>query len=58
MIGKCKANCNHAGQDALHGKGNRVLNEHPKKDRGTERKCTVCGTTAEVGGAPAKEAKK
>lgn len=33
-------------QDELHGKGNRVFNEHSRKDGNASlivRKCTVCG---------------
>ncbi len=43
MIKKC--NCIHAGQDKLHGKGNRVFNKTEKKKGGDRKfyRCTVCG---------------
>lgn len=49
-------NCNHAGQDALHGKGNRVHNALLKKQGVTQKyRCTVCKTERE---APQKDDKK
>ena len=35
--------CKHAGQDALHGSGKRVMNEKVSKGTKTEYRCTVCG---------------
>lgn len=46
MILHC--NCNHAGQDALHGKGNRVHNAMHKSDTRQKYRCTVCRTEREA----------
>ena len=46
---KCK--CTHAGQDAIHGKGQRVHNKREKKGKvGTNHAyaCTSCGATQVV----------
>ena len=37
------------GQDSIHGKQRRVLNEVPMKSGTTELRCTVCGATKERG---------
>jgi hypothetical protein len=55
MIGKCL--CNHAGQDALHGPGRRVLNHVPHKDKADEFRCTVCGNIT-FGAAKTKDDKE
>lgn len=39
-----KCSCRNDGQDALHGKGNRVFNPFKSKDgKSTLYRCTVCG---------------
>lgn len=45
MIERCVDACANKAhtQDQLHGQGNRVLNEVPKKDGTVETRCTVCG---------------
>lgn len=46
---KCK--CEHAGQDAIHGEGNRAHNKQEKKGKvGTNHAyaCTVCGSAKVV----------
>lgn len=46
MIRKCDSSCatkTHT-QDALHGKGVRVFNEHKDKSGNTVLRCTVCGS--------------
>lgn len=44
MIRKCKSSCVHDTQDQLHGKGNRVLNHVPGKEKKPDEwRCTVCG---------------
>ena len=42
MIKACT--CKHEGQDALHGKGQRVWNRTENNQH--DRRCTVCGKTA------------
>ena len=37
-------NCAHTGQDALHGKGQRVHNHGGKDKSNAAMICTVCGT--------------
>lgn len=55
MIQNCT--CTHSGQDAIHGKGRRVINPKggkaapgKEKAKGEARKgrCTVCGTEHEI----------
>ena len=40
MIVKCT--CTNAGQDKLHGVGNRVANKHKDKGNRMSARCTVC----------------
>lgn len=40
MIKKC--NCKNKGQDKLHGKGMRVMNQTYKGKSGSSYRCTVC----------------
>ena len=39
-----KCSCEHASQDAMYGKGNRVFNEL----EGGKCRCTVCGNVVKV----------
>jgi len=35
--------CNHAGQDAMYGKGRRLFNPTGKNQTSGEYRCTICG---------------
>ena len=38
-----KCTCKNAGQDKLHGEGNRVFNTFKNKSQQASARCTVCG---------------
>ncbi len=56
MIKHCKSCGDKAHtQDELHGKGNRVFNEHQTKDKTTVRRCTRCGHEERSNSLPEKK---